>query len=497
MKIAICNPPLKGPGVPLLSQNRQFQWFRSPLSSYVIYPVIPASAATLLKSKGYRVFWLDYVAEKRTYKEFADQIDKQSIDLIAIESKTPVIQQHWQIINNLKKRFPKIICILMGDHVTALPAESFEKSKVDYVICGGDYDFLLLNIIEFLNKKKKVLEPGIYFKDVKGRIKNAIQRRIVHDLNKLPLIDRKLTKWELYSVGNGNFKYTPNTYTMAGRDCWWRRNSLQGGVGCTFCSWTTLFSDWRVVKPERLLDEVGYLTGLGIKEIFDDTGTFPIGAWLKKFCQGMVRRGYNKKIFFGCNMRAGALVEKDFQLMKKAGFRFILYGLESVNQRTLDRLNKGTTAKVLENSLKMAKQAGLEPHVTVMFGYPWETKEEVKKTVEFTHSLFEKGYIDTLQATLLIPYPGTALYKEAVRNNWLKTSNYERFDMSEPILKTRLTGAELKKAIRNCYNSFWSVGFMKRKIFSIRNVQDVKFLVFLAVKYLSKLLDFQPKKNEN
>ncbi len=183
--------------------------------------------------------------------------------------------------------------------------------------------------------------------------------------------------------------------------------------------------------------------------------------------------------------------------MKKAGFRFILYGLESVNQRTLDRLNKGTTAKVLENSLKMAKQAGLEPHVTVMFGYPWETKEEVKKTVEFTHSLFEKGYIDTLQATLLIPYPGTALYKEAVRNNWLKTSNYERFDMSEPILKTRLTGAELKKAIRNCYNSFWSVGFMKRKIFSIRNVQDVKFLVFLAVKYLSKLLDFQPKKNEN
>lgn len=493
MKIAIVSPPLSGPGTPLLSQNRQFQWFRSPLASYVIYPIVPAYAATLLKSKGYSVFWMDYVAERKSYQDFVDKIKKEKIDLITIETKAPVVKQHWKIINDLKKRLPKIICVLMGDHVTALPKESFKKSKVDYVLCGGDYDFLLLNLVDFLSGNKKVLESGIFYKDRKGKIKNAIQGKIVHDLNKLPLIDRKLTKWELYSIGNGNFKYTPNTYTMAGRDCWWRRSSKQGGVGCTFCSWTTLFSDWRVVKPERLLDEVGSLIDLGVKEIFDDTGTFPIGPWLEKFCKGMIKRGYSRKVIFGCNMRAGALKEKEFKLMKKAGFRFILYGLESVNQRTLDRLNKGTTPEMLEESLRFAKKAGLEPHITVMFGYPWETKEEVEKTVEFTNSLFKKGYMDTLQATLLMPYPGTALYKEAEKNNWLLTKDYSRYDMSEPILKTPLTDQELKKAIRDCYNSFWSFSFIKRKILNVRNFEDLKFLIFLGVKYLSKLLDFQPK----
>ena len=39
----------------------------------------------------------------------------------------------------------------MGDHVTALPEESLENSKVDFVLAGGDYDFLLLKLLNNLN----------------------------------------------------------------------------------------------------------------------------------------------------------------------------------------------------------------------------------------------------------------------------------------------------------------------------------------------------------
>ena len=91
--------------------------------------------------------------------------------------------------------------------------------------------------------------------------------------------------------------------------------------------------------PESLLDEVEMLhTRYGIREIFDDTGTFPCGEWLHEFCNGMVERDLAFKIRIGCNMRFGALKEEDYKLMGKAGFRFILYGLESANQNTLDRL---------------------------------------------------------------------------------------------------------------------------------------------------------------
>ena len=46
LKISISYPPLESDkGIPLLSQNRQFQWFSEPT---YIYPMVPAYAATLL-----------------------------------------------------------------------------------------------------------------------------------------------------------------------------------------------------------------------------------------------------------------------------------------------------------------------------------------------------------------------------------------------------------------------------------------------------------------
>ena len=68
MNIVIGYPPIKSKkGTALLSQNRQFQWFHSPT---YIYPVIPASAATLLKSQGHQVTWLDGIAESWSYKQW-------------------------------------------------------------------------------------------------------------------------------------------------------------------------------------------------------------------------------------------------------------------------------------------------------------------------------------------------------------------------------------------------------------------------------------------
>ena len=70
-----------------------------------------------------------------------------------------------------------------------------------------------------------------------------------------------------------------------------------------------------------------------------------------------------------------------WQLMKQAGFRLILFGLESANQKTLNRINKNLKVEDIEGNLKLCKQAGLEPHITAMIGYHWETKQEAQKTV--------------------------------------------------------------------------------------------------------------------
>jgi len=190
-------------------------------------------------------------------------------------------------------------------------------------------------------------------------------------------------------------------------------------------------------------------------------------------------------------MRLNAIKDPEiWKLMKKAGFRMILFGLESANQNTLDMLNKNLKTEEIEPALKMCKAAGLEPHITVMVGYPWETKKDVERTLKFVKNLFRKGYVDSLQATLAIPYPGTPLYKYCQENNLLLTEDYDRFDQREPVMKTELSAEELKKMISRLYRSFITPKFFWSKLKSIRSFDDLKFIAQAGKKVLGHLVDF-------
>jgi len=331
--ISISYPPLESEkGIPFLAQNRQFQWTNT---GNVILPVIPAYGATALKKLGYKVYWDDAIAEKISYKSWLKRIIKRRPNIIFIESKTPVIKRHWQIINELKTKNSKLITVLMGDHVTAFPEESLKNCSVDYIITGGDYDFMMLNLVDHLVNKSK-LEHGFYYRSKNKIINTGIFALKHHNLDILPIIDRQLTRWQLYGQNNTNFRYKPGAYIMSGRDCWWGK--------CTFCSWTTTHpaGTFRTFSVDHTIKEIEYLVSLGVKEIFDDSGTLPIGLWLNDLCQQLIKRGLNKKVVFSCNMRFGALNQEQYNLMAEAGFRFILYGLESNNQKTLDKIDKNT-----------------------------------------------------------------------------------------------------------------------------------------------------------
>lgn len=204
----------------------------------------------------------------------------------------------------------------------------------------------------------------------------------------------------------------------------------------------------------------------------------------------MIKTGLNKKITLGCNMRFGALTQKEYYLMKKAGFRFILYGLESANQTTLDFVNKNEKTSDALKTLKMAKKAGLEPHVTVMIGYPHETLIQANKTLNLARKIFQENLADSLQATILIPYPGTPLFKYCQKNNLLLTQNWDDYDMRQPIIKSPIPPQKQVKLVQNLFKGVINPKFILKKIISIRSFSDIKHLFNYALKYLKKLKDF-------
>ena len=508
ISVAIGYPPLSSKkGVPLLSQNRQFQYFNAPT---YIYPMVPAYAASYLQEHGYTVFWMDGIAERKTETQWFAELKENDPSFFLLETKSPVVKQHWKIITKMKKLLPKLKIVLVGDHPSYVPYEQFENSQVDYVIKGGDYDFVMVNLLNHITKGEK-LEGGVYWRssdrsiqgentDVRKQkldsgevIYNSGPPSLKHDLNILPFVDRDLTKWKLYAYANGNYKYTPATYMYSGRDCWWNK--------CTFCVWDHTINpigSYRSFTPERLFKEVKHVVDTyGVKEIFDDAGTMFVGNKLKKFCELLIESGYNKKVRYGCNMRFNAIPKQElYDLMGKAGFRFILYGMESGNQKTLDRLEKGTKERDAIVGPAMARRAGLDPHITIMLGYPWESYEDAKRTIETAKYALKKGYYETIQATIIMPYPGTPLYRECKEKGWLLTEDYERFDMREPVMRIPFPKEKLLELEQDLYSTFMTPQYIGRKLLRLRSFHDVKYLFYMAYKFLGHMLDFDPNQTD-
>ena len=471
MKIIVGYPPTESEkGTATLGQNRQFQWFNNPC---LIFPVVMGSAATMLKKAGHDVLWIDCIAEKINNEKFAKILKKEKPDLLIFETKTPVLKQHWKTIDGLKEKFPDMKIAILGDHVTSFPEETMKNSKVDFVLIGGDFDFLSMDLVNWLGKKNKKVPKGIYYRDKKNKIskiKSSGKFELKHKLDDAPFIDRELTKWRLYDK-EYNLIGKPFFYIMSGRDCWWGK--------CKFCAWPRLYPCFRNRSVKNVLDEIEMLINkYGVKEIFDDSGTLNVGKWLHDLCNGLIKRGYNKKIKYSCNMRFGALKQEDYNLMKKAGFRLLKFGLESANQKTLDNLNKGIKVSDILEGCKMAKKAGLTVHLTMIVGYPWETKQDALNTFKLAKKLMQSGQADLLQATVLIPYPGTPLWKEAKENNWFlfDAEDYDRYDMREPVLKVKGTTAEdIASVCGKIYTIFLTPKYVFARLRNIKSFNELKF----------------------
>ncbi|MSP55088.1 MAG: radical SAM protein [Myxococcales bacterium] len=487
MRVLICYPPIESAkGSPMLTQNRQFQWFHEP--SY-LYPCIPASAATLLQSNGHDVRWVDCIAERKNQAQFERLLEDFKPELVAMETKSPVIKMHWKIVERIKELVPGAQCVLFGDHIAGNPAETLEQSQTDYCIQGGDYDFSLQSLVDWISKGTK-LGGGIWWKE-NGTVKSSGAYNQEGNLEELPFWDRDLTNAHLYFE---KWKYRlPFMWTMAGRDCPYGR--------CTFCSWTVTYPKFRTVSPERLATEMEMLINKhGAKNIFDDTGALPTGNWLTRLCGEMIDRKINEKVVFDCNFRFDYFTEKNVHLMKKAGFRKLILGIESASERTIDILDKSLTRQQIIEGCKMASAAGLQPHLTMMVGYPWETKEDAYETLSLAKYLMYNGYAAHLQATVVMPYPGTPLFDLCQKNGWIRFDplDYERYDMTEPAcVLTDMDQDEVVQMAGQFYKLYMHPRFLANQLKNLRSMDDLDYMRRGVTAIWGHIKDFASIRNDH
>lgn len=378
--------------------------YRYSKSTYHYYPTGLIYIASNLPKNKYEVKVLDLFINQLGYDEFIKTINEFSPDYVGISAYTENIVSAFEIADILKRINNGLKIILGGSHVSALPEEALrENGNIDFVIAGeGEKSFPML--LEYLdNDKEAVGLNGVYSRK---NGKNVIGREnlFIDDLDSLLFPDWGLAGYKNYSP---LIKFSGNTLELpliTQRGC---------PYSCTFC-YDLHGKKVRQRMIDNVLEEIdSNFNKYRAKNfaILDEVFTFDRERTLR-FCQEIINSRLSKHINFGCSTRADLLDSNLIEKMKEAGFNRIMLGVESGSEVTLSRMNKNISINNMRSITKCLKENGIITHISVIIGYPFETRPDIKKTISFARSLGP----DYLSINILFPYPGTDIFKQASKN---------------------------------------------------------------------------------
>ncbi len=168
------------------------------------------------------------------------------------------------------------------------------------------------------------------------------------------------------------------------RGCYWGR--------CLFCSYGWVESNtekaaatYRKLPAGEVASQMEFFyTELGIRHFFFSVDASDANH-LNQIAEEIIQRGM--KVYWRTEIRSEKNFLNDSLLQKlyQSGCRTISFGLESVNQRVLDKMNKGVASESVSELVQRLAKANIGINTDFFIGFPTETPEEASETQQFVY----------------------------------------------------------------------------------------------------------------
>ncbi|MEW5693978.1 MAG: radical SAM protein, partial [Candidatus Hydrogenedentota bacterium] len=253
-------------------------------------------------------------------------------------------------------------------------------------------------------------------------IKNA-PRELISDLDSLPMPAWHLLPVEKYMVSPPEERYSGVTghgiSICTCRGC---------PYNCLFCASHSVFQGYRYRSAMKIVKEIEYFVNVqGIRNFFivDEVFTFDLER-LRQFCNLLIEK--NLDITWAVNSKVVDLSTEILKLMKRAGCQRIDLGVESGNKQVIKNIRKGINVKTVKILNTMIHNVGLQTTTLMMFGNPGEGYNELIDSLNLIADI-ETEYPEFAITT---PFPGTELYNLARKNGWLRTDDWDEYEVLNP-----------------------------------------------------------------
>jgi radical SAM superfamily enzyme YgiQ (UPF0313 family) len=297
----------------------------------------------------------------------------------------------------IREEHPEIPIVLGGVHASIAPEACLEACDAFDVVVRGEAEKTSSRLFSaLLNSGHKDLASirGLVFRK-NGTLINTGDPEPVEDLDSLPFPARHL----LVDLD----KMPPHAF-----------QSLYGFRGCPFkCIFCGSFNVFgrkpRMRSAQSMADEIEmvYKTyGTRYFYLCDDIFMLRRERAIE-FCSIMEKK--RLPVYYSVQARGEMLDPELLRWLKRTGCQHIAIGVEVGDEEIRKLIRKGNTVDQMRKAARLIREAGLRMVGFFMFGFPWETREHMLKTLHL---------MEELRPCIAFPYivtpsPGTELLEIA------------------------------------------------------------------------------------
>jgi len=435
MNIAFLNPPFRG------TYNREVRFQAVSPQKALHPPIILGYATAVCQKNKHKVDLIDAPALEISEEETIKRLKEFEPDYVVMLTSTASVISDGQVAERISDE-TGAKTVAVGNHATAVPEDTLKKGFD--IVAVGEYDYTIADIAKSTDLK---LVDGICFKKGKSIVRTK-PRALIQKLDELPFPAREfLPNDQYYSALYKN----PFTFILAGRGC---------PHQCIYCAGPQLMSGrgYRMRSPQNVVAELKHLKkNFKFKSVLFNDDTLNVNKrYLLELCDLIVKEKINMPWI--AYSRVDSVDPEIAVAMKKAGCFLVKIGFESGCDELLKSMKKGTRATT-DQARKAAKyflDAGIQVHGTFIFGMPGETKETIRKTIDFAKELD----LDFVQFSIAQPYPGTEFFDYLKKKGYLKFKDWGDYlddkGMITPIFEyPHLSMNEMCYWIKQAYKEYY------------------------------------------
>ncbi|KWT86929.1 B12-binding domain-containing radical SAM protein [Candidatus Magnetominusculus xianensis] len=463
MKILLLNPPSPS-GEKFTREGRCTQ--QSAIWTTLWPPVSLVYTGTLLKEHGHEVKVIDCPAEHIDFNSLPRVISAFCPDAVVWSAATPSIDSDLNLASVIKTLNPATYTIVFGTHVTVLDLSVLEHTPSLDIVVRNEPEITILETINALSSSSGLANlsavEGITYRNRTGTITQNQPRQFIPDIDALPFPD-----WSLINVNSYRLplKDKPFLMVMPQRGC---------HFPCTFCTSSTYYGTrLRTRRVDSIIKEMKEAAErFNIRDFFFWAETFTANpAFVRSLCNAIVDS--DLRVSWVCNSRIDTVDGELLYLMRKAGCWMVSYGIESFNPEILKGVRKNIEVSRINKIISLTKEAGILASAHIIFGLPHETLRSALDTKRRVLGLD----LDFAQFYCAVPFPGSALYGQALVEGWLAGAasvDFTRFRQERPVMTLNtITQSEVEAVRAQAVREFY---LRPRIIFGILRLMNFRHI---------------------